>query len=117
METTMPQLSNEGPSTLHKSYSADQLTDWRPGTKNPDTPGWYQLLHGNLLYDGKYDGAHWTMFQGFSSFRLNAFQLKSIKWRGLNFKTPIQKPLTSKSGGWVFDWRDPRGPRPLTDRD
>jgi hypothetical protein len=100
-------------SSLHKNYAGDQLTDWIPGTIVPERPGLYQLRQGSQLYNGKFDGAHWTMFQGVSSFRLSVFQLKSIKWRGLNFQPPVANANADFSKGWVFDSRDPRCPRPL----
>lgn len=114
----MSQCPGDGPSTLHKKYSADQLTEWKPSTEVPESPGIYQLCQGKQLYDGAYDGTQWTMYQGTTPYRLNAFQLKAIKWRGLNFKpAPVEMIKKDFSRGWVFDWRDPGGPRPLTDRD
>lgn len=104
-------------STLHKNYSDDQLTGWFPGNKPPFHPGLYQLLLGRELYNGKFNGTYWMMFQGVSGFRLNEFQLKSIKWRGLNFKPSMEKAAEDFSKGWVFDWRNPGVFRPFKDGD
>ena len=100
---------------MRLTFDEQEKSPWFPLADSPLMPGSYELRHrsGADVYRGHYRDGRWYVEMSGGSTLLKV-GLEQWSWRGL-----IADPATLKAqeprfpNGWVHDWSDPAGPRPL----
>jgi hypothetical protein len=100
---------------MRLTFDEHEKSPWFQLVEAPSMPGCYELRHrsGAEVYKGYYREGYWSV-EMLGDSTLLKVGLEQWRWRGL-----IADPATLKArvprfpNGWVHDWSDPGGFRPI----